>query len=75
MNNTQKELDESFQEITNKEQYRTYIYPTGQVTILNAARLSVRRSGNHRVETESGEKYIVMAGWLAIKIGAEAWSF
>ncbi len=63
-----------FQELTNKEASRTYIFSGGEVVVANVARICVRPSGSHRLETETGEKYIVPAGWLAIKVVAEKWS-
>jgi len=64
-----------FKEVTVPEKSRTYVFPTGEVTVNNVAKVCVRPSGSHRLETATGEKYIVPAGWLAIKIDAESWSF
>jgi hypothetical protein len=64
-----------FKEVDKGELSRTYVFPDGEVLIKNVARVAVRPSGSHRVETTNGEKYIVAAGWLAIKVEADAWSF
>jgi hypothetical protein len=57
------------------ERSRTYLFPSGHVTINNVKRLCVRHSGTHRLETEAGEKFIVQPGWMAIQIDADEWSF
>ena len=62
-----------FTEITG-EKSRTYTYPSGKITVDGVARICVRPSGNHRLETSDGKKLIVAAGWLAIEIVAEKWS-
>jgi hypothetical protein len=64
-----------FKEITAPEKCRTYVFPAGEVTVSNVSRVCVRPSGSHRLETTSGEKYIIPSGWIAIKIDAETWSF
>lgn len=56
------------------EKSRTYIFPTGTVRVESVARICVRPSGGHRLETSDGRKFIVSAGWLAIEIEAEKWS-
>jgi hypothetical protein len=67
-----KELQ--FQEITEGEKSRTYHFANGDFTVANLARICVRPSGTHRLETADGKKYIVPAGWLAIEVVAERWS-
>ena len=64
-----------FKEVTVPEKSRTYVFAAGEVTVLNVVRVCSRPSGSHRLETAVGEKYIIPAGWLAIKVDAEAWSF
>lgn len=64
-----------FASIDPPEESRTYIFPTGQVTIRNVCALLVRPSGTHRIDTSDGLKYIIPTGWLAIKFKAEKWSF
>ncbi len=64
-----------FQECTPPEKFRTYIYPKGEVTIPNVARVCVRPSGGHRLETTDGAKYIINSGWLAIRLDIDSWSF
>lgn len=70
-----KEEIMKFAEISEGEKSRTYHYQGGGCfTILKAARICVRPSGTHRIETEDGKKYIVSAGWMAIEIVADNWS-
>lgn len=66
-------MDLSFTEVKNGEKSRTYIFGSESVTIENVIRICVRPSGGHRLETADGSKYIVNAGWLAIKIVADVW--
>lgn len=57
------------------EETRTYVFPGEcEVTVVGVNRLCVRPSGNHRLETASGEKWIVAAGWIAIRSRASHWS-
>lgn len=56
------------------EHRRTYHFPKGTVTILDVMQICVRPSGTHRLETKSGQKHIIAAGWLSIEIVAERWS-
>lgn len=52
-----------------EEDSRTYLFPGDEeVTIEGATKLCVQLSGNHRLETADGRKYVVSAGWLAIEI-------
>jgi hypothetical protein len=64
-----------FKEITVPEKSRTYVFPSGKVTVVDVSKVCVRPSGSHRLETASGEKYIIPSGWIAMKIDAEEWSF
>lgn len=64
-----------FKEIDKGERSRTYVFPHGRFTIKNAVRVCVRPSGSHRVEDTEGGKYIIPAGWLALKVEADTWSF
>jgi hypothetical protein len=57
------------------ERSRTYIFEKSNLTINSVVKLCVRPSGNHRLETSTGEKFIIAAGWIAIKIDAEKWDF
>ncbi len=64
-----------FQELTNGEKSRTYIYDNGfKFTVDKVARICVRSSGSHRLETEDGRKFIVNPGWIAIEVAADKWS-
>jgi hypothetical protein len=62
-----------FTEITG-EASRAYIFPSGEVAVLRVVRICIRPSGTHRLETESGEKYVIPTGWLALRIDAKSWS-
>jgi hypothetical protein len=58
------------------EKSRTYHFANGNqtLTINEVTKLCVRPSGNHRLETASGKKFIVR-DWVAIEIEAERWDF
>lgn len=56
------------------ERSRTYIFPNGEeLTIEGVVRLAVRPT-NHRLITKLGDKYIIPAVYLAIRIDADEWS-
>lgn len=57
------------------EQARTYVFASGEVRIEGVARVCVRASGTHRIETNDGTKYIVPSGWLAIRLEVDKWTF
>ncbi len=61
-------------ELNPPERKRTYQFPMNQLAIENVARIEVRESGKHRIETTSGEKFFVATGWLWIKIETDAWT-
>jgi hypothetical protein len=66
----------NFRELDPVENRRVYIFPGNhRVIVENACRLAITDSGVHRLETTTGEKHIIPAGWLQIKINAPAWSF
>lgn len=57
------------------EKSRTYHYGDGtRFTVGEVNRICVRPSGNHRLETSTGRKYIIKEGWVAIEIIADNWS-
>lgn len=56
------------------EASRTYVFASGSVKIDGVSGLCVRPSGSHRLNTTSGKKYVVAAGWLAIEVDAADWS-
>lgn len=57
------------------ERSRTYIFGGGQtLKISGVVALSAPPGRSHRIETESGEKYIVPPTFLAINIDADNWS-
>lgn len=71
--------DLTFRDLTT-EQYREYMYNNGGVLrILQPWKLAISRSGNHRVATVDGFSYIIVPGWIAIrikkKVGAPAFTF
>lgn len=68
-------MDLEFKDVTNGEKSRTYRFADGSVTVANVTRVCVRPSGSHRLETADGKKFIVAAGWLAIEVVADDWSF
>ncbi len=58
------------------EKRRVYHFPGGDTLALeNVVALCVRPSGNHRLETADGRRWIVAAGWLAVELEVEGWSF
>lgn len=57
------------------ERSRTYIFGDGDLTINNVVKLCVRPSGNHRLETREGGKFIIKANWIAIQIDCDEWDF
>jgi hypothetical protein len=67
----------NFREITPPEDRRSYLFPYNQRIIIEGpARIAIADSGNHRIETTTGEKFIVPTGWLAIKIETRGgWGF
>lgn len=69
-------MDEELQwtEFNPPEKVRIYHFPELSITIENVTRLCVRPSGNHRVESADGWKYIVAPGWYAIEINADKWT-
>lgn len=67
--------DIKWTELNPPERKRTYRYLGGEELVIeNVARIEVRESGKHRIETVTGEKYFVAPGWLWIKIDVEAWT-
>ena len=87
---TMKQIDDINKEFTHTtdltfrdlstEEYREYMYNNGGVLrILQPWKLAISRSGNHRVATKDGFSYIIVPGWIAIrvkkKVGAPAFTF
>jgi hypothetical protein len=65
-----------FTKLSPPERCRTYIFPDDvKVDILNVSAVAVSKSGTHRIETVSGEKYIIPPGWIAIKLDMDDWTF
>jgi hypothetical protein len=61
--------------LSSPERKRTYIFAQRNVVIENVASVCVRPSGNHRLETSDGKKYVIAAGWLAIELDVDTWTF
>lgn len=58
------------------EKCRTYVYRNGfKLSVHNITSVTVSDSGNHRLETECGKKYIVAPNWIAIELDTEQWTF
>ena len=83
MNDNDREFshttDLTFRDLSTEE-YREYMYNNGGVLrILQPWKLAISRSGNHRVATKDGFSYIIVPGWIAIrvkkKVGAPAFTF
>ncbi len=64
-----------FTQLNPVERKRTYHFPVGKVEIENVSAVCVRPSGNHRLQTEDGGKYIVNSGWNCIEIDTDKWTF
>ncbi len=64
-----------FTKLDPPERKRAYYFPGGKVEIENVTAICVRQSGTHRIETASGEKYIINPGWFAIRLEVDAWTF
>lgn len=56
------------------EVFREYVFANGKVRIENVTELCIRPSGNHRLNTADGRKFVIPVGWLAIEVGAAEWS-
>lgn len=65
-----------FVKIEPPEPRRVYVFPDREIVIEDIVAVCVRASGNHRVETASGDKWIIASGWLAIRLsGVKDWTF
>ncbi len=66
----------NFREIEPVENRRVYVFPGNhRIIVENACRIAITDSGIHRLETTTGEKHIIPAGWLQIKLNTPEWSF
>lgn len=62
-------------ELNPPEKSRTYTFPTGlKITYENVARIEIRESGKHRLETADGRKAFICPGWIAIDIDTPEWT-
>jgi hypothetical protein len=69
-----KEL--KFVELNPPERSRTYVYGDGsEITINNVARICIRDSGSNRIETTDGQKWVILAGFKAVRIDMDSWTF
>jgi hypothetical protein len=63
-------------ELSDVEAERTYIFSDGyRQTIQQVNKVKVSSSGTHYLETVDGEKWIIAARWVAIKLKVAAWTF
>jgi hypothetical protein len=46
------------------EKYRMYTFPKGEITITAPQKLSVSKSGGHRIFDENGTSHYIPAGWI-----------
>lgn len=57
------------------ERSRKYVFPNGdELEIKNVAKIEVRDSGKHRIETTDGKKYFVNTGWFWMEIETDDWT-
>lgn len=62
-------------ELNPPERKRTYHFPGGSsVSFDGVARIEVRESGKHRIETSDGRKAFVGPGWLWLEIDVDSWT-
>jgi hypothetical protein len=62
--------------ITPPERSRTYGFVDGgELTVKNVCKVGVRPSGDHRLETTDGKKYIVKGRWNYIILDIDEWTF
>lgn len=62
-------------ELSPVERSRTYHFPNGQkFTFNNVARIEIRSSGKHRIETTDGKRAFVNTGWEVLEIDVDAWT-
>ncbi len=69
-------MELEFKELDYPEISRTYVFPKEQFFTVNGVEsIAVSKSGSHRLNTTSGEKFIIHPSWLAIIIDTDNWSF
>jgi hypothetical protein len=65
-----------FVELKDPNNSRTYFWQGGSsLTVKNVARIAVSERQTHRLETKSGDKYIIPPGWLYMKVDVKEWTF
>jgi len=58
------------------ERARTYRYADGWLVRFDSVTaVAISESGTHYIETVDGGKHIVAAGWLAIHLDMDSWTF
>lgn len=58
--------------LTPPERKRVYHFPGGdRIELVGVTHLTVRPSGNHRLATSDGRKWIVPPGWLAVELDVD----
>jgi len=61
-------------ELSPPERSRTYHFPGESFTFKDVARIEIRESGKHRIETKDGRKAFVNTGWMALEIDVDSWT-
>lgn len=70
------ELVINWKEINPIERTRIYHFGNGEIAKFeNVARVEIRASGTHRIETAEGRKAFVRPGWQWLEIDTDAWTF
>lgn len=65
-----------FTELNPPERKRTYVYRDGsELTIENITRICIRPSGSNRLETADGKKWVILAGFVAVRLEVDSWTF
>ncbi len=65
-----------WQTITPPERARTYFWNDREAARYeDVTRVKVSESGNHYIETQSGERAIIAPGWRRIELDIDAWTF
>lgn len=77
---TVKHAEMEFTILTPVEKKRTYYFPKYAIVFKGVKEVCIRPSGTHRLivdpKLNHGEKLIIVsAGWLAIGIDSDGWTF
>jgi len=69
-------MDINWTELIPPERKRTYHFPNGGLLVLeDVARIEVRESKVHRIETAAGRKVFVSPTWNWLEIETGNWNF